>query len=131
MKNAYLLDLRHPTRKIIEVDAEIKKCEKWTWAIYNGRRHLLGSSAFFTEAAAVRSQIGLLEQVVRNTYLVHSGIANRRYHEKAVTKLEQLKTFKLVAAEAARKLGSLRALAVRAGIITEKGNLRKPYNGRQ
>lgn len=62
--------LRRPTSKIREIECEIDVCEKFTWARdKHGKRHLLGTSAFFTLKAAERSKFGALQKVVEKTQL--------------------------------------------------------------
>ncbi len=65
----YIVNLDSPACLIRERDLEVKVCPKTVWAIApNGRRYLLGSSAFQTPAAAARCQKALLQKVVENTY---------------------------------------------------------------
>lgn len=64
----YIIDLRVPVRTI-RVRQAVITGTKWRWADVNGKRHLIGSSAFFTLAAAQRSQRGLLEQIVKTRCL--------------------------------------------------------------
>ena len=69
MATVFTFELRAPWKPIIKSEAEIKT-KKQSWAILsNGRRKLIGSSAFFTEAAANRSRLGLLVQISKNKYL--------------------------------------------------------------
>ena len=50
--------------KIREADAEIVVCAKRTWAeLPGGRRCLLGSTAFFTRAAAERVKLAHLQKL--------------------------------------------------------------------
>lgn len=65
----FLMDPSRPYR-IIEVEAEIKVCDKTAWAILpQGERRLLGATAFFTLSSAERAQLGALQKIVANTYL--------------------------------------------------------------
>lgn len=58
------------TRRILETDAEILACEKWTWArVPDGRRFLLGSTAFYTKRSAVARKAWLLRQVAESGVL--------------------------------------------------------------
>ena len=53
-------------RKIREREVTIKVCNKTTWAIcQDGKRHLLGSSAFYTLAAAQRCKLAYLYKTVK------------------------------------------------------------------
>lgn len=66
----YVFDSDRIWRPIREEEAEIKVCEKTVWAVLpNGRRHLMGATAFTTIASARRSHLGLLRQQER--YLSH------------------------------------------------------------
>ncbi len=44
-------------------------CENTTWAEDSRKRYLLGSTAFYTEAAAKRAKFMALQKVVRSDYL--------------------------------------------------------------
>lgn len=73
LKKVFLV--RGPTRRIREVDAEIIVCEKFTWAkLKNGKRHLLGATAFFKRNNAEQMKLGHLRKVAEGTNL--SGVAN-------------------------------------------------------
>lgn len=62
----YYVNLQRPWRTILEVEADIVTCEKFTWAIDNyGKRRLLGASAFFTLASAERAKVGALMKIVK------------------------------------------------------------------
>jgi hypothetical protein len=64
------LYLAHGVRKVREIEANIKVCDKTTWAIEtDGKRHLLGSSAFYTRPAAERVRLAALQKVVQSNYL--------------------------------------------------------------
>jgi len=68
----YLISALHPCRKIKEVDVEVLSPNgdrKWTWAIHRGRRHLVGSSAFYTLPAAWRSKVGYLTKIIETKAL--------------------------------------------------------------
>lgn len=70
----YIVNLKSPACKIRERDLEVKVCPKTVWAVApDGRRYLLGSSAFQTLPAAARCQAArcqaaLLQKVIDNTY---------------------------------------------------------------
>jgi len=69
MTRVFIYDLLRPWRPIQLVDAEIRT-NKQSWAILvNGKRKLIGSSAFFTEGAAKRSRLGMLLKISKDTYL--------------------------------------------------------------
>lgn len=75
--------VRGPLRSIVAVDAEIRR-GKWSWAVLkDGSRHLLGSTAFFTLAAAGRCRFALLMELTKNTYLqfYHPGRVDRARRE--------------------------------------------------
>ena len=68
MTKVFVYDLNYPWKPIQEQDAEIRTA-KLSWAILkNGKRKLIGSSAFFTESSAVRSRLGLLLKISKNSY---------------------------------------------------------------
>lgn len=58
-------------RRILEITATIVVCEKQTWAEldlgYETRRHLLGTSAFFTRKAAEVRKLGELRKLAAVT----------------------------------------------------------------
>lgn len=69
MATVFFFELRAPWKPVVKAEAEIKT-KKQSWVVLsNGRRKLLGSSAFFTEGAANRSRLGLLVQISKNSYL--------------------------------------------------------------
>ena len=69
MTKVFVYDLQCPWRPIQDVEAEIKT-NKQSWAILlDGKRKLVGSSAFFTEGAAKRSRLGLLLKISKDSYL--------------------------------------------------------------
>lgn len=84
----YLLDLTRPTRRIRRVEAELLQ-GGWTWARYQDRRYLLGSSAFYTWAAAARAKAGLLLKIVRCDFL---RWRHAHFYERAV---QQLKSYQV------------------------------------
>lgn len=62
----YYVNLKQPWRVILEVEATVVTCEKFTWAEDGrGQRRLLGASAFFTLASAERTKIGALMRLVK------------------------------------------------------------------
>lgn len=63
----FIFQPAHPTRKIIEIDALILTLEKRTWAeTPSGRRHQLGTSAFYTLQSAERAKRGALQKIIDN-----------------------------------------------------------------
>lgn len=71
----WIMNPAAPLRKIRQVECEIVTCEKTTWAerivlrdvngvAPRGRRHLLGTSAFYTVKAAERAKRGALQKLV-------------------------------------------------------------------
>lgn len=65
----FLVNLDQPSRPIVERTVAVKVCKKTVWAIEaNGRRHLVGSSAFQTLAAADRCRTALLQKIVNTPY---------------------------------------------------------------
>lgn len=70
VQRIWIFQPAHPTRRIIETDALILVLEKRTWAeTPSGRRHLLGSSSFFTKVAAERAKRGALAKIVETRAL--------------------------------------------------------------
>lgn len=63
MVSVFIVDPKRPTRAIKEVEAEIIT-RKFSWADVNGKRYLIGTSAFFSLAAAKRAKLGYLMKVV-------------------------------------------------------------------
>lgn len=59
----YVFESDRLWQPIREEEAEIKVCAKTVWAILpNGRRHLMGATAFTTLPSATRSHLYLLRQ---------------------------------------------------------------------
>lgn len=63
MVEVFIINPKYPTQKILEVKAEIITC-KFSWADVDGKRHLIGTSAFFSLPAAKRAKLGYLMKVV-------------------------------------------------------------------
>ena len=62
----FYVNLQRPWRVILEVEATIISCEKFTWAEDSrGQRRLLGASVFFTLASAERAKVGALMKLVK------------------------------------------------------------------
>ncbi len=82
----------HPLRKIRQVDCEILVCEKMTWAVEpSGRRHLLGTSGFFTRKAAEVRKLGALRKIADSTVL--SRMYQTQYiHEAAQRQLNEYRS---------------------------------------
>jgi hypothetical protein len=67
MQRVFIVDLEAPWQDIREVECEIISGKKFTWAeTPRGRRHLLGSSAFFMRKSAEHSQRDRVRAVARN-----------------------------------------------------------------
>lgn len=65
----YLVRLTSPCREPRLVDVTVKVCAKTVWAVTaDGRRHLVGSSAFQTLPAAQRCRAALLQKLVDSRY---------------------------------------------------------------
>lgn len=78
MIQMHIVDLARPYREVRVVPVLVKVCAKTVWAIEaNGRRHLVGSSAFQTPAAASRCRLAILQKLVANP-------ANRYFRPYAV-----------------------------------------------
>jgi len=79
MTTIYLVSAKHPCSKIKEVDAVIlasgqsmdwrQKPRKLTWAEYRGHRYLLGATAFYTRASALRAKVGHLTKIAKTPAL--------------------------------------------------------------
>ena len=65
----YIVSAKHPCRKIKEIDANVIHPGKFTWAEYRGRRHLLGATAFYTQASAIRAKVGYLTKIAKTPAL--------------------------------------------------------------
>lgn len=74
--------LVHGQRRITEADVTIVVCKKRTWVqLLSGKRRLLGSTAFFTRAAAERCKLALLQKLVATgalNYLAPTAIQHAR-----------------------------------------------------
>jgi hypothetical protein len=76
--------IAHGLRKIREREVTIKVCGKTTWAIcYDGKRHLLGSTAFYTRAAAERCKLAYLYKTAPLAQFPHWHPAGRLGSEAA------------------------------------------------
>lgn len=70
LHKVFLMDPSRPLRKIVEREAQILTLEKRTWAeLPTGKRCLLGTSAFYTLAAAERAKRGALVKIMEQTAL--------------------------------------------------------------
>lgn len=79
----FLYTPNRPGSRIREVEATIEIKPKCTWAFHQGKQHLLGSTAFYTLAAANRAKRGALQKVVDTTALDHmSRTMGMRYAAK-------------------------------------------------
>lgn len=68
----FIVDLRHLVPSIREHEVEVRVCKKTVWAVRSdGRRHLIGSSAFQTRPAAERALRGILNKIVTDSYMLH------------------------------------------------------------
>jgi len=85
----YLIRLSHPTRRIALVDADITQ-SKWVWAHYKDRRYLVGSSAFFTSAAAGRAKAALLLKLLKCEFF------RWRYWHTYAQAEQQLKSYQML-----------------------------------
>jgi len=85
-QTVYIVNLKSATRPILEVEAEIRICEKHTWAVVKKRRFLLGASAFFTEKSAQRAKLGLLHAIMKKARFV-PHLAGQALHQLHVYKL--------------------------------------------
>ncbi len=71
-REMFIVDLKSPIRAVRPMVLRVKVCPKTVWAVRNdGRRYLIGSSAFQTKAAAERCRRALLQKVVDDTYQQH------------------------------------------------------------
>jgi len=65
----YIVNLNYPPAPIKELDLEVKVCKKTVWGIAkNGRRYLIGASAFQTLPSAERCRRGALEKLVESSW---------------------------------------------------------------
>jgi hypothetical protein len=66
----FIMDLKYSVPAIFEREVTVKVCKQTVWAIRpNGKRHLVGASAFQTLASAKRAQRGLLERITNDAYM--------------------------------------------------------------
>ena len=82
--------VRNALARIRETEVEIVCGPKMTWALRGGKRHLLGTTAFFTRKAAEVRKLGLLRKVADNPVL--DNIRNTMYMRHDA--IEQLKAYK-------------------------------------
>jgi hypothetical protein len=76
--------IAHGLRKIREREVTIKVCGSTTWAIcYDGKRHLLGSTAFYTRAAAERCKLAVLQKLAQCSTFPDWHVAGRMGREAA------------------------------------------------
>ena len=72
----YIVNIKRPWKPVVERDWSVKVCAKTVWAIAaNGKRFLLGASAFQTLASAERCRSALLNQIHESDWQ-----RNNRYH---------------------------------------------------
>lgn len=71
----WIYDARHALRSIQQEPCIIKIAKKRTWAIEcsNGKRHLLGSSAFYTAPAATAKRLAVIIKLINSAY-VHNQL---------------------------------------------------------
>lgn len=63
----FLLDSRHPSHEVEEREVSIKVCKMTVWAVRpSGRRYLMGSTAFCTRVAALRSQRATIQDRLKH-----------------------------------------------------------------
>lgn len=87
----YLVDLRQPARKIQACDLPIFVGPRCVWAVLpNGRRKLLGASAFFTRASAVRCQLAILQKLLKNDYANKHNPARVAFYTKRIAEITTL-----------------------------------------
>jgi hypothetical protein len=66
----FLMNPARPLRRVRQIDCAIKVCARTVWAIEpDGRRHLMGSSAFLTQPAAERAQRGCVQRVIDDKWV--------------------------------------------------------------
>jgi hypothetical protein len=65
MHRLFIFPMGKPGRRIREVEAEVTAKAKRTWATIQGRQYLLGSTAFYTRAAAERARHGYLVKLIK------------------------------------------------------------------
>lgn len=88
MTIVFVFDLKRPLKPVKAVEAEIRST-KWSWAILpDGKRKLIGSSAFFTPQAAQRSRIAMLVKETEDKYL------RRFYPDYVVSCKKEIDKFK-------------------------------------
>lgn len=67
LQQVFIMDPAYPLRQIVEREVMIVVGDKCTWAEHaNGKRHLVGTSVFFTLPSAERAKRGALVKIVEN-----------------------------------------------------------------
>lgn len=69
MQEVWLHDLARPWRRPIRQMCTIIAGKKFVWAEHNGKRSLLGSSAFYLESNVMRRRKDDLCKIANNGYL--------------------------------------------------------------
>lgn len=100
----YIVDLKHPNRQIIMRDCYLQT-RKQSWAletiskfgpydyVAHHPRHLIGSSAFFTLAAAERAKLGLMVTLSQNSYVRYNHPKSASYAAEQVASYLKHGTF--------------------------------------
>lgn len=66
----FVLYPKWPQKPVYEKEATIKVCKKHTYAIINDKRYLIGSTAFYTVAAALRAKYTMMKKALANRFII-------------------------------------------------------------
>ena len=72
MVNVWVIDTTRPLRQPMEARAVIERKPKGDWAVINGRRFLIGTSAFLAEKPAMQRWQGILDKMRKDRYVQHA-----------------------------------------------------------
>ena len=95
----FIFNPSKPTRRIVEMTCRVVVCDRTTWAEEpSGRRHLLGSSAFYTLKAAYRAKRGALEKILQTRVLERMPQTQLLYHDarRQLVEFQETGSFALV-----------------------------------
>ena len=99
MTEVFLVNLKYPTDKIKKVEVKII-VRTLTWAQEtNGKRHLLGASAFYTLPSAFRCKQSLLLQLKRSSYIRAFAYEGWKMAVEQLNEYHKTKQFEFIVAK--------------------------------
>jgi hypothetical protein len=86
----FVYDPKRPAWPIRKLSLPLLHCERTAWALLpDGRRKLLGVSAFFTLASARRAQIGAVEERLGRKFAARLYPGAQEYYKKVLAELRR------------------------------------------